>query len=472
MIFLILILATTLRLININQSLWLDEAINVVASQNFTFWDFVTKYPIGDFHPPGYFVLLWIWTRIGGTGEIWVRLPSVFFGIGTVWVIYLLGKELFSKRVGLTGSILLALAPLHVYYSQEARMYAMATFVVTLSFYFFWKLVKGEERGRVDWVGYTGCNILVLYSDYLAYLIFPVQLIYLVIWKRSILISISLSWMIGSLAIFPWIPVFLKQLSSGASAVSTLPGWASIVGGTSLKELFLIPVKTFFGKISIDNNLIFGAVSSLVGLFYGALIFNGAKKSELGTRMLILWISFPIILAFIISFFVPILSYFRLLFISPAFCLLLAKGVEALHSRETPWRLTLWMICLVSIVSLAVYYTNPSFYREDWRGAVKKADQLAQKSGLIIFENDNLPYPFIYYSENKSPAIGGLKKLPARFPEDIKELPNTENIYLFEYLVDITDPKRVLEKRIEEKYKKVKTLNFNGVGFVHHYQLQ
>src|SRR3989344_59299 len=148
MIFLILILATTLRLINIKQSLWLDEAINVVASQNFTFWDFVTKYPIGDFHPPGYFVLLWIWTRIGGTGEIWVRLPSVFFGIGTVWVIYLLGKELFSKRVGLTGSILLDFAPLHVYYSQEARMYAMATFVVTLSFFFFWKLVKGEERGR------------------------------------------------------------------------------------------------------------------------------------------------------------------------------------------------------------------------------------------------------------------------------------------------------------------------------------
>ncbi|OGE16962.1 hypothetical protein A3F00_02980 [Candidatus Daviesbacteria bacterium RIFCSPHIGHO2_12_FULL_37_11] len=474
MIWIILLAAFVLRLININQSLWLDEAINVLSSQNFSFWDMVTKYPVGDFHPPGYFALLWIWTRIGGIGEIWVRLPSVFFGVVTVWLVYLIGKEMFSKRVGMLGAFFMAIAPLHVYYSQEARMYSLVVFSVTLSFYFFWRLISRGDKGNLgDRIVYGMSNVLVLYSDYLIYLIIPSQLIFILLFRRDTLKRILIPLVFSLSVIIPWLFIFQKQLAIGTAAASALPGWANIVGGASAKELLLIPVKTFFGRVSIENNQIYTLAAGSVGFLYGLLIFKGLKKLDNATKLLLCWISIPVSAAFFISFFIPVLSYFRMVFILPPVYLLLAKDVNTLRSRETPWKLGTGVICLISLISLYAYYTNPKFQREDWRSAVKMVDELAIEDGLIVFENDNLPAPFIYYSKNKSPAMGGLNKVPAINEDDIKIIPNIENIYLFEYLVDITDPKRLLQKNIvRREYKEVETLNFNGVGFVRHYRLR
>src|SRR5688572_2524708 len=108
MIFFILTVALILRLINLDQSLWLDEAINVLAAKNLPFWHYVTGYSIGDFHPPGYFVILWVWGHIFGFSEISVRMPSVLMGVGTVFITFLLAKDLFSKKIALIAAFLLA----------------------------------------------------------------------------------------------------------------------------------------------------------------------------------------------------------------------------------------------------------------------------------------------------------------------------------------------------------------------------
>ena len=471
MIILVLVLAAVLRLVRLDQSLWLDEAINVLATTQNSFWDMVTRYSIGDFHPPGYFALLWIWTKVGGIGEVWARLPSVIFGILGVFGVYLLGKEMFGKRVALLSALFMALAPLHIYYSQEARMYSMTSFAATLSFYFFWRFLNRGNRG--DLIGYAISNILVLYSDYMVYLIFPVQFIFLLVWQRNALKEMIAPWIINFIVFIPWLTIFPKQLSSGTSAASALPGWADVVGGASIKELMLIPIKTFFGRVSLENKTLYGIVIVVVSLFYGWVVISGLRKIDKPSKLLISWIIIPVVLAFIISFFIPILAYFRILFILPAFYLLLAKGVDTLRSRARPWRLAVAGICLVNLISLGVYYTNPKFQREDWKGAVSMVDERAQVEGLILFENNNLPSPFIYYSQNISPAMGGLRKIPAESERDVNNIPNVKNVYLFEYLVDITDPKRLLEKEIEKAgYKKINTLNWSGVGFVHHFQIQ
>src|SRR5579884_1198622 len=121
MIFLILLVSLILRLITLNQSLWLDESINVLAGKSLGFWQFVSAYPTGDFHPPLYFGILWIWERLFGYSEIAVRFPSVFLGVASIYLTFLLGKELFNKKVGLISALLTALGPILVFYSQEAR---------------------------------------------------------------------------------------------------------------------------------------------------------------------------------------------------------------------------------------------------------------------------------------------------------------------------------------------------------------
>ena len=89
-----LLLALGLRLVALNQSLWLDEAIEWWAVRSFGLRELLTGYMVGDFNPPGHHVLMWFWVRMFGESEIALRLPSVVFGVGIVWWVYKIGNTL------------------------------------------------------------------------------------------------------------------------------------------------------------------------------------------------------------------------------------------------------------------------------------------------------------------------------------------------------------------------------------------
>ena len=169
MILLILVLAIILRLILINQSLWLDEAINILAVKNFSYSQLIIQYSIGDFHPPLFHLVLKFWTQIFGFSEIAARSFSVLTGVATVFVVYLIGKEIKSEKLGLISAVFLATAPLHIYYSQEARMYSLAAFLVTTLVYFFLKILKAGKP--IFWFLFSLILILTFYTDYLPYFI-------------------------------------------------------------------------------------------------------------------------------------------------------------------------------------------------------------------------------------------------------------------------------------------------------------
>ena len=96
MIYFILILGLGLRLVNLNQSLWLDEAVQAITSQGSLLGVFQEL--SGDFHPPLYHLLMWCWVHSVGNSEIILRLPSVIFGTLTIYVVYLIAKEKWGKE--------------------------------------------------------------------------------------------------------------------------------------------------------------------------------------------------------------------------------------------------------------------------------------------------------------------------------------------------------------------------------------
>ncbi|PJC28152.1 hypothetical protein CO054_01755, partial [Candidatus Shapirobacteria bacterium CG_4_9_14_0_2_um_filter_39_11] len=64
MILIIIFVALILRLVNLNQSLWLDEAVQAItARQNFSY---IFQDIAGDFHPPLYHFLMHFWVRFFG----------------------------------------------------------------------------------------------------------------------------------------------------------------------------------------------------------------------------------------------------------------------------------------------------------------------------------------------------------------------------------------------------------------------
>lgn len=471
MIWIVILLAFVLRFITLNQSLWLDEADNVVAASMFDLVSFVTKYSIGDYHPPGYFILLWVWTHLFGFSEIIVRFPSVILGVGTIYFTYLLGKQLFDKNTALLTALFLAVAPLHVYYSQEARMYSFSAFSVAALSYFLIQLVHGKKWSLL---GYSISAVLVLYSDYVTYLIFPVHFLYLFISQSKVWKTWFVSLLIASVAFLPWLSVFPQQIAEGQKAAINLPGWKQVAGGADYKNLALVWVKTLIGRISFEDKIIYGGVVGIFSLLWGIGVIKGVKNAgKNNSRFLLTWLLVPLILAWGISFFIPMLSYFRMLYILPAFYLLVAKGV--LSFPENLSRVLIIALVFGSLFSLGIYYQNPKFQREDWRGAVEFINNLPGSDFIILFEDNHVKFPYLYYSEQRAPSFGGLQNIQAKTDKDVKDLnqilDGKNKIYVFEYLVEITDPNRLLQKKIVGLgFEHKDVYNFNGVGLVRLYE--
>lgn len=64
------------------------------------------------------------------------RLLMMFAGVLTVYIVYLIGKKIFNKWVGILSSFLLAISPLHIQHSRYVRTDVMATLFILLSLYF------------------------------------------------------------------------------------------------------------------------------------------------------------------------------------------------------------------------------------------------------------------------------------------------------------------------------------------------
>ncbi len=468
MIWLILSLGITLRLISLNQSLRLDEAINVMAAKSYSFYGMITQYAVADFHPPGWFIILWNFGKIFGYSEIVVRLPAVIFGVVTLYFTYLIGKKLISKNLGLLSALLLSVNPLHIYYSQDARMYALATMAVSINIFLLIKLIKGEKLNPILLIL---SNIGVLSADYISYFIFPAQFALILILKRGEIFKKWLTALLLAVALgIWWVPVFLNQLDVGAVASANLPTWKFVVGGFDFKALPLTFVKFIIGRISLADKFIYGLILLPICSLFAVLLLRAIRASDnLSKKLLLMWIAIPIFLGIITSLFIPVYSYFRLLPVLPGFLVLTSFGILSFKGKLR--YLFLIMVILIQLVSSLIYLTNPVFQREDWRGVVKF---LTNKRAMILFESSGTLPPFDYYAGNTLNAKGALKNFPANSEDEIVDLADLlkdyQEVYLVDYLVQISDPQRLVAKKLGDlDYKQTDIQNFNGVGFIYHY---
>lgn len=154
------------------KGLWGDEVWEASWSQQQDFVQTFLRF-LGPVHFPLHFLLVKLSTSVSGS-EFWVRLPSALLGAASVIIIFFLGRRLFGTRTGVIAALVLAVAPFHVWYAQEARPYASLAFYSLLSLYFFCELIIAPSRRA--WVGFTLANILNLYNAFFALLVLPAEL--------------------------------------------------------------------------------------------------------------------------------------------------------------------------------------------------------------------------------------------------------------------------------------------------------
>src|SRR3989338_11407589 len=88
--------AFLIRLISLDQSLWLDEATTARVVRQYNFTEIISKFSPSDFHPPLYYLFMKIWTNVFDYSEIALRLPSVVFSLLTGYLVLKIAKLLNS----------------------------------------------------------------------------------------------------------------------------------------------------------------------------------------------------------------------------------------------------------------------------------------------------------------------------------------------------------------------------------------
>jgi len=210
-----------------------DEVITAMRVIPGSFSDMLRAVRDSESNPPLYYVLAWVWAKAFGTGEFGLRSLSALFGLATVPVAYRIGAELSSRRAGLIAAALVAVNPMLIWYSQEARSYALLVFFCAVSLLFFVRALRTED-GR-DLALWALASALALCSHYFAFF----------------LVAIEAAWLLLALR-HDWRAVAPAVVGVGAVGLALVPLIAAQVNPTHIGWIDHSPLSTRFLQTGVS----------------------------------------------------------------------------------------------------------------------------------------------------------------------------------------------------------------------------
>ena len=442
----ILIGAFALRLVALGQRpMWYDEAFAVLyAEKPFSTMLYGTVTQVGgaaaDVHPLFFYTILHGWMQAVGQSPVAVRALPVLLGTATVAMIYLLARRLFDHRVGLVAAAITAVSPFQIYYSQEARMYALLGFAATAMTYFFVRAWTGNRR--LDWIAFSLFGAMTLYAHNLGFMFVAGLDLWIAWmwltqrawrWRRLGAVVVSHLLMIGLFA--PWLAIVPSQLGKIQQAY-----WVEQPGVTQLVQTLLI------FHFAYDNEALPGWLLPLAlvasVLVLTLVIFElvrqlrnpkpGLERGEWPRNQrlwFMAWLTFvPILLTFVASQIRPVYIARALLPSSLAYYVLIA-GVLTARSVPKPikWGLLVPSVLIVA-ASLANHYTYAQFPRPPFDEAAAYLREHLEPGSAIVHSNKLSFLPAHYYDRSLPQAFIADEPLS---PSDTLAYPTQKALGLF-----------------------------------------
>lgn len=284
----IVVLGAALRFVRIgHQSFEYDEIVTLQHLQH-SFGGMISTFPqFSESTPPLYYILVWPWAKIFGTSEAGLRSLSAIFGTATVPVAYLVGRTMLRSRFGgLVVALLVAVAPVLVWYSQEARSYALFVFLGALSLLYFARSLDAPTRRNLIW--WAVFSSLAIGTHYFAgFLVLAETLVFLPRLGRRALPAIA-----GVLVVSAALaPLAYHQIHTGGNK------WAWFRGNSIPGRLHeLLERFVYFNYNPGRTPLLVVAVAAAAALaFYGRRV--GLAREALVVAGLTIGI--PLVLAFV-----------------------------------------------------------------------------------------------------------------------------------------------------------------------------
>jgi mannosyltransferase len=180
----LVLLAAALRLATLDQqSFWYDEAFTPVHVLHPSLWATLRAVVHTENTPPLWYMLAWADSRAFGVGEIALRWPSALAGIATVPVAWAIGRELTARRAtAIAAAAFVAVNPLFVWYSQEARAYALFVLLAAVAMLCFLRALRRPTPGRMAMFALS--SSFALLSHYFAVFLLVPMILWL-LWDRT-----------------------------------------------------------------------------------------------------------------------------------------------------------------------------------------------------------------------------------------------------------------------------------------------
>lgn len=349
-------------------SLWLDETG--------TFWvirgslsdvihralDFQGQFPV-------YHVFLWGWSKLVGTSEVALRLPSLFGALLATWLCYRLALRLFGDVTvaRLAACIFVLLQPV-AFAAADARPYALALATLlgaTVT------LVRWQESEKLrDGILYVGLTALTLYLHYLfALALIPHALLaYRQVRREGRRGAVAVAGATGALALL---------------LVPTIPHFIDVFGRRGAMSLFTFgSTLELLAWVAPPMIVVSYLVGSLVNLPDEA---PAPRRREVPRNLLLflgLWLVLPPLMLYVAGRVSGIGLFAERHFLSsvPALALLAASAFARLSIRQQ--RIGLAILAMLFVLS----YSNPPTHGlSDWQSADQAANALSEGPQTPVF---------------------------------------------------------------------------------------
>jgi len=403
LLFLIILTGTVLRFWNYTNMPFMHDELSALSRLEFDSLRDVIKYGVmlGDTHPAGVQVFLYLWTAIGGTGEMWVKLPFIISGIVSIWLSYKIGKLWFDGTTGLLTATMLATTQFFVMYSQIARPYASGL-LITLAMVYMLSLYFFKEKKRKYLILYVAFSALAAYNHYFSLLFAAIVglsgLFFLK--NRKDIITLFIAGISIFLLYLPHLDIFFSQFAKGNT--EGVGGWLD-----KPEPIFIRDFISYLMQFSGWTWLALGLVIVLMISINGKTIkFDSSIKKRL---ILIFWFLLPIIIGYGYSVIkTPIIQYSMLIFSTPYIFMVMFS----FSGKIKPMTISIAVLLLLIVNSLVLIVEREHyeiFYHQPYQELYSTA--IIDNSHKEVFVIDDcVPYYNEYYMLKYNREVSYLTK--------------------------------------------------------------
>ena len=350
------------------QSFWLDEAVTHQLVTR-TLPSMLSAIPHSESTPPLYYVAAWGWVRVFGAGEVGLRSLSALFGTATIVVLALIARRLAGNRAAIAAAALCATNPLLIWYSQEARAYALLVALCAIS---LWCLV------REDWRGWAIAAALALATHYFALFMVVPELGWLgwgharqsraAAWSAAFVVAVA-----AALA-----PLAIVQAGGNR---------AGFIHSTGLAGRIVAVPKQFLIGYATPHAVALSILAAALAL--GLTL--GLRRSDRGLLALAaLAIGVPVLIALAGADYVITRNL-----IAAMVALVALGAVGAARTRAGP--ALAGGLCVIGLVAFAGVEFNPFYQRDDWRAVAAALGPATHGPRVVVVEpSDGAPALEIY----------------------------------------------------------------------------